>query len=259
MPSRRLPLAVVICLLLALVVGSWWLFVRLGSTPSEGPTDSGVLGPPPDDRRPNIILVTLDTVRADRLSSYGASRPDTPHIDALAAEGVLFLDAATTVPFTLPAHSSMMTGVYPPRHGVRENVGYVLDERLPTLAEHLRDAGWDTAAFVSSFVLDSRWGIARGFDTYFDDFELEEDKPANLGSVQRDGAETVRRAIEWLDRAPERVEARSPDEVDALSGREPFFLWLHLFDAHDPYEPPEPFASRYPLHPYEAEVAYVDS
>jgi len=136
-----------------------------------------------------------------------------------------------------------MTGTYPPRHGVRENVGYVLDDSLPTLAERLAEGGWTTAAFVSSFVLDSRWGIGRGFDTYFDEFEPEEGERANLGSVQRDGAETVAEAVRWLDDRPEG----------------PFFLWLHLFDAHDPYEPPEPFKSRYPRRPYEAEVAYVDS
>jgi len=192
---------------------------------------------------PHVILITLDTLRADRLSSYGSERVATPHIDSLAAEGVRFANAASTVPFTLPAHSSMMTGTYPPRHGVRENVGYVLDESLPTLAERLAAGGWSTAAFVSAFVLDSRWGIGRGFDTYFDEFELEEGKRANLGSVQRDGAETVAEALRWLDERPQG----------------PFFLWLHLFDAHDPYQPPEPFKSRYPGRPYEAEVAYVDS
>lgn len=195
----------------------------------------------------HVVLVTVDTLRADRLSSYGSETVSTPAMDRLAREGIRFTNAATTVPFTLPAHSSIMTGSYPPFHGVRENVGYVLDDRTPTLAERLGDAGWSTAGFVSAFVLDSRWGIARGFDHYFDDFDLREEESANLGSVQRDGAETVAEALSWLDSIP-----TGPSS-------EPFFLWLHLFDPHDPYTPPEPFRSRYSGRPYDGEVAYVDS
>jgi arylsulfatase A-like enzyme/Tfp pilus assembly protein PilF len=227
------------------------LLVVVGLMAACGRQDAGSTGArgwlelagdlPPE--RTNVVLVTLDTLRADRLSSYGSRRVSTPAIDRLADEGVLFTNAASTVPFTLPAHSSLMTGTYPPRHGVRENVGYVLDKSLPTLAERLAAGGWSTAGFVSAFVLDSRWGIGRGFETYFDEFETEEGQRANMGSVQRDGAETVAEAVRWLDERP--------------AG--PFFLWLHLFDAHDPYRPPEPFKSRYPRSPYDAEVAYVDS
>ena len=191
----------------------------------------------------NVIVITIDTLRSDRLSCYGAQRVKTPAIDKLAAEGVLFANAASTVPFTLPAHSSLMTGTYPPYHGVRENVGYFLDEDIPTLAEQLKAGGWNTSGFVSAFVLDSRWGIGRGFETYFDDFDLGEMDSPNLGSVQRDGRETLTEAVRWLDERPE--------------GK--FFLWLHLFDPHDPYTPPEPFASQYPGRPYDAEVAYADS
>jgi len=190
----------------------------------------------------NVVLVTIDTLRADRLGCYGDSRIETPHLDALAREGIRFANASTTVPFTLPAHSSIMTGTYPPYHGVRENVGYRLDESVPTMAELLSGAGWTSAGFVSTFVLDARWGIARGFGHYFDDFDLKE-MGGDLGSVQRDGQETVAAALAWL-------EARPPG---------PFFLWLHLYDPHDPYEPPEPFRSRYPGRPYDAEVAYADA
>lgn len=190
----------------------------------------------------NVVLVTIDTLRADRLGCYGNTRVETPHLDRLAREGIRFQNASTTVPFTLPAHSSMMTGTYPPYHGVRENVGYRLDESLPTMAELMASAGRTTAGFVSTFVLDSRWGIARGFHHYFDDFDLKE-MGGDLGSVQRDGRETVAAALDWLD-------GRPPG---------PFFLWLHLYDPHDPYEPPEPFRSRYPGRPYEGEVAYADS
>jgi arylsulfatase A-like enzyme/lipopolysaccharide biosynthesis regulator YciM len=193
--------------------------------------------------RHDVVLITIDTLRADRLGSYGSPRATTPHLDALAVEGVRFTNAATTVPFTLPAHSSMMTGTYPPFHGVRENVGYELGDRLPTLASSLADGGWATGGFVSAFVLDSRWGIGRGFETFFDDFDPAQSASGNLASVQRDGAETVAAALDWLDR-------RSPG---------PFFLWLHLFEPHDPYEPPEPYRSRNAGRPYDGEVAYADA
>src|ERR1043166_1366954 len=110
----------------------------------------------------NLVLVTLDTVRADRLPAYGYTGIETPALDAIAREGVRFANAATTVPFTLPAHSSILTGAYPPPHGGRENVGYGLAGGTPTLAERLREAGYATAGFVSAFVLDGRWGISRG-------------------------------------------------------------------------------------------------
>ncbi len=194
--------------------------------------------------RLNVILVTIDTLRADRLSSYGSELVSTPHMDRLAREGVRFSNAATAVPFTLPAHCSIMTGTYPPFHGVRENVGYSLDETLPTLAEVLSRGGWDTAGFVSAFVLDSRWGIGRGFDRYRDDFQLDPNKPSvNVGHVQHEGPDTIEHALAWLD------EPRD----------QPFFLWVHLFEPHDPYTPPEPYRSLYPDRPYDAEVAYADA
>ena len=194
--------------------------------------------------RLNIILVTIDTLRTDRLSCYGSTHVETPHIDRFAREGVRFDNAASTVPFTLPAHASIMTGTYPPIHGVRENVGYFLEEGTPTIAQSLHDGGRETGGFVSAFVLDSRWGIGRGFDHFFDDFDLGEMETPNLSSVQRSGDETVAEALQWLD---------------TRGKPSPFFLWLHLYDPHDPYTPPEPFKSRYRGHPYDAEVAYTDS
>ena len=208
------------------------------STPSR---DSGTsLTSAPEEL--NVILITIDTLRADRIGAYGSDRVATPNMDRLADEGILFTNAASTVPFTLPAHSSIMTGSYPPHHGVRENVGYVLGSSLPTLAEEMSASGRSTAGFVSAFVLDARWGIGRGFDTYFDEFDLEENESANLGSVQRDGADTISEAVRWLDTSP----------------AQPLFLWLHLYDAHDPYEPIEPYRSQYPNRPYEGEVAYTE-
>lgn len=193
----------------------------------------------------NVILVTIDTLRADRVSCYGSQRVDTPVLDRFASEGVRFSNAASTVPFTLPAHTSILTGLYPPGHGVRENVGYAVGEELTTLAEVLAGGGWSTAAFVSSFVLDSRWGIAQGFGHYVDDFDLSTfDHAPNLSAVQRPGDETIASAVQWLDERPE---------------KQSFFLWIHLYDPHDPYEPPEPWASRHPGRPYEGEVAFTDS
>ena len=195
----------------------------------------------------NVVMITLDTLRSDRLSCYGSKKVDTPNIDSFATEGVRFTNAASAVPLTLPAHASIMTGLYPPGHGVRENVGYVLDAKFPTLAELLAKGGWATGGFVSAFVLDGQWGIGRGYDHYFDDFDLRSlaaGNAANMGSLQRDGADTVAAAVRWLDERP--------------AGR-PFFLWLHLYDPHEPYTPKEPFASRYPGQPYDAEVAYTDS
>jgi arylsulfatase A-like enzyme/Tfp pilus assembly protein PilF len=192
----------------------------------------------------NIVLITLDTMRSDRLSCYGSDRVDTPNIDAFAREGVTFTNAASTVPFTLPAHTSIMTGTYPPYHGVRENVGVRLGDELPTLAELLGMSGWATAGFVSSFVLDGRWGIGRGFDHYFDDFDLSAFDTPDMGSVQRTGDVTVTEAVRWLDERP---------------AEKPFFLWLHLYDPHEPYTPPEPYNSLYPDRPYDGEVAFTDS
>lgn len=223
--------------------------------PATVPTDIGRLLAGASTARPPVILITIDTLRADRLSSYGSDRVETPHMDRLAAEGVRFDNASSTVPFTLPAHSSIMTGLYPPSHGVRENVGYVLGAEQVTLAERFRDAGYLTGGFVSAFVLDARWGIGRGFDTYVDDFDLDSMAGANLGSVQRPGPETIAHALEWLDET-----AASGD--GGAAGRttgSPFFLWLHLFDPHDPYEPPESFRTEYEGRPYDGEVAYTDS
>lgn len=211
---------------------------------SRGAARGSLLGSVPADRL-HVVLITIDTLRADRLSCLG-SDVETPHLDRLAADGVLFTNASTTVPFTLPAHSSILTGTYPPFHGVRENVGYFLGEQNRTLGEILGAEGWQTAGFVSAFVLDARWGIARGFEHYFDDFDLAAFDDPNLGSVQRPGSETIAAATSWLREREAREEER------------PFFLWLHLFDPHDPYTPPEPFRSRY-AHPYDAEVAYTDA
>jgi arylsulfatase A-like enzyme/Tfp pilus assembly protein PilF len=190
----------------------------------------------------NVILLTLDTTRWDRLGAYGDRDAQTPNLDRLAAEGVLFEQAITSVPLTLPAHSTIFTGKLPPRHSVRDNGGYVLDPRHRTMAAMLKEAGRDTGAFVGAFVLDSKWGLNQGFDTYFDKFDVSKYKSISLGDVARRGNEVVDNAMPWLEQHANR----------------PFFAWLHFYDAHSPYDPPEPFRSRFRDRPYAGEIAFVD-
>ena len=190
----------------------------------------------------NLIVVTLDTTRADRLGCYGF-RPDfTPNIDALARDGVVFDHATATVPLTFPSHSSIFTGLVPPHHGVRDNGGFFLDDAQVTLAERLREGGFATGAFVAAWVLERKWGLAQGFDVYSDEFDLSKYKVVSLGTVQKQGDEVMTNTLAWL----ETVRSKR------------FFAWVHLYDPHTPYEPPEPFASRYPDQPYLAEIAYTD-
>ncbi len=191
----------------------------------------------------NLLLVTLDTTRADRIHAYGFDGIETPNLDRLAREGVLFEQAVAPAPLTLPAHSSIFTGKFPPAHGVRDNGGFFLDDRETTLAERLQARGFTTGGFVGAYVLDHKWGVAQGFQTYFDDFDLTKYQSLSLGSVDRPGNEVADKALAWL----------------AGAARSRFFGWVHFYDAHSPYEPPEPFASRYRGHPYVGEIAFVDS
>jgi arylsulfatase A-like enzyme/Tfp pilus assembly protein PilF len=196
--------------------------------------------PAPSDL--NVVLVTLDTARADRFGCYGFGGVETPNIDGLAAEGMVFEAATATVPLTFPSHSSIFTGLVPPHHGVRDNGGFFLDEAKVTLAERLQGAGWATGAFIGAWVLESKWGLAQGFDTYSDRFDLSRYKVISLGTVQKPGDEVMDDALRWLESVRERK----------------FFAWVHLYDPHAPYDPPEPFRSRYPRQPYLGEIAYTD-
>jgi arylsulfatase A-like enzyme/Flp pilus assembly protein TadD len=188
----------------------------------------------------------LDTLRADRLGCYGYSQAETPNLDRLASEGTRFEEAISPVPSTLPSHATILTGLFPQGHGVRDNGTFLLSEENVTLTELLQDAGYETAAFVSSFVIDSRFGLAQGFETYFD---FDEDATASrrgmrdLSHVQRVGGETAERALKWLSRPREN----------------PFFLWVHLYDPHAPFEAPEPYRSRFAERPYDGEIAYTDA
>ncbi|MBI1785400.1 sulfatase-like hydrolase/transferase [Candidatus Sumerlaeota bacterium] len=186
----------------------------------------------------NVVLITLDTTRPDHLGCYGAANARTPNIDALAARGVLFRNAFCQVPMTLPSHTSILTGLYPHHHGVRLNGPYRLADNIPTLAEILKTNGYTTAAFVSAFVLDSQFGLDRGFDVYDDAITRRAE-----GDAERRGGETEALAERWLAH---------------VHGGPPFFLWLHLFDPHMPYDPPPPYAEQFKDDPYDGEIAYAD-
>jgi arylsulfatase A-like enzyme/Flp pilus assembly protein TadD len=192
----------------------------------------------------NLLLVTLDTVRADHLGPYGYAAAETPNLDRLAREGVRFASASSTVPLTLPAHATILSGLLPLQHGLHNNGAGRFPETLPTLATDLKASGYRAGAFVAAFVLDRRFGLERGFDRYDDEIERDPDSPGGL-MAERPGAVVVDRALAWLAEAP------SPDP--------PFFLWVHLYDAHAPYDPPEPFRSRHAGRPYDGEIASVDA
>lgn len=232
-------LAGVGCLVLAAAA---LLVVRWGPPKTEGEARARLAARRPAPADLNVVVVTLDTLRADRLGCYGFRGVETPNIDALAAEGVLFEQATSTVPLTLPSHASIFTGLIPPRHGVRDNGGFFVEKETTTLAERLKDGGYATGAFVGAWVLDSRWGLDQGFDHYSDRFDLSKYKVVNLGTVQKKGDEVMDLALEWLEGVKERK----------------FFAWVHLYDPHTPYEPPEPFLSRYRGQRYVGEVAYTD-
>ena len=191
----------------------------------------------------SVVLITVDTLRADFLGVMGTERVETPNLDALANRGVLFTRARAPVPLTLPSHASMLTGLYPPQHGVRDNGTYVLDDTHTTLAEALNERGYQTGAFVASFVLDRRFGLAQGFDRYDDD-TVSSVEDLESPEAERRGEDVANAFETWLS---------------GIDRDQPFFAWIHLYDPHAPYEPPEPYRSRYAEDPYAGEVAYADS
>jgi arylsulfatase A-like enzyme/tetratricopeptide (TPR) repeat protein len=238
---RPLPLLCGLGTVLA-VAGLAWMWARSRPPRTDAEARARFAARQPRGQDLNVVVVTLDTTRADRLGCYGFGGVATPSIDAVAAEGVLFEQATSTVPLTLPSHSSIFTGLIPPHHGVRDNGGFFLEASKTTLAERLKEGGWATGAFVGAWVLDSRWGLDQGFDVYSDKFDLSKYKVVNLGTVQKTGDEVMNLALEWL----EKVKSRK------------FFAWVHLYDPHAPYEPPEPYASQYAGSPYLGEIAYTD-
>ena len=190
----------------------------------------------------NVVLVTIDTLRADHIGCFGYQLIQTPHLDSLAARGTRFAQAVTSVPLTLPSHASILTGTYPFVHGVRDMGGFVLQESPPTLATLLTRAGFRTAAFVGSVTLDHRYGLNRGFDIYDDEMPPAESE-AGPRKPERRAEVVVNRTLAWLAVRP--------------AGR--FFLWVHFFDPHSPYDAPQPFHGQYAGHPYDGEIAYADA
>ena len=225
------------------IAATGWFFVRGRGQATVSGTDLGTLPGGVRRDRLNLVVVTLDTTRADHMGAYGAKDVETPVFDRIASEGVLFEQAVAVAPLTLPAHSSIFTGKFPPEHGVRDNGGFFLGPEQLTLAEVLKSRGYTTGAFVSAYVLDSKWGLDQGFETYFDDFDVGKQRGFSIGSIQRPANEVLDKALPWITES---------------KGR-PFFAWLHLYDAHTPYRPPEPFASRYGQRRYNGEIAFVDS
>ncbi len=188
----------------------------------------------------SVLFITIDTLRADRIGIYGAKNVETPNIDRLAREGAWARHSTVHVPLTRPSHISIFTGRYPAEHGIRDNVAPALAPDVPLLAEHFQQQGFSTAAFVSSVVLTRQSGLARGFEHYSDKFDIGEDDARFLNTIQKRGDVATGEAIAWMKEHPK------------------FFAWVHLYDPHDPYEPPGRYAVAYADRPYDGEVAYSD-
>jgi arylsulfatase A-like enzyme/Tfp pilus assembly protein PilF len=191
----------------------------------------------------NVVVITIDTLRADHLGCYGYKEIRTPNIDSLANDGVRFERAFTPVPITLPAHTVIFTGTYPTLNGMHDFSGNRLGPEPPTLAGILKERGFATGAVVASAVLDSRFGLNRGFDFYYDHFEFNRLQEANLDEMERPGNVVADEALNWL----------------AQNYQKRFFLWMHLYDPHYPYQPPAPYNDEYRSHPYDGEIAFADA
>jgi arylsulfatase A-like enzyme/Tfp pilus assembly protein PilF len=194
------------------------------------------------DRYPGapVIIISIDTLRADHLPMFGYENVDTPNLDALRKDAILFTNAFSSVPLTLPSHTAMLTGLLPPANKVRNNIGYRLDESLPTIPKLLKSHGYDTGGAVSAYVLRGNAGLASSFDFYDDGVVTKANVP--IGTLQRPGSDTAAIATRWVVEHKQR----------------PFFFFLHLFEPHSPYDPPEPFKSKYASLPYDGEIAAAD-
>jgi len=214
-------------------------------TPKTGPTRSA--------KPPNLILITLDTTRADRMGFLGSKRGLTPNLDALAQQSVIFTRAYAQVPLTTPSHAALLTGTYPQFNHV-EDLGMALRKDLPFLPELLHRHGYRTAAFLGANILDPKSGTAPGFDRGFDlyDADFHDTQPGEdrYHSIERRAGDVADRALHWLS---------GPSDQLSHHQQGPFFIWLHFFDPHDPYDPPPPFHERYAAAPYDGEIAYMDS
>lgn len=238
-PERK-RLVVGALLSLALIGTGAWLVLGGTSGPREGLPSALVAGAAKDF---NVVIVSMDTTRADHIGCYGYHDARTPNLDGLAAEGLRFEHAISPVPLTLPSHATMLTGLDPPAHGARHNGEYRLDPSHTTLAERLKAAGYETAAFVSSFVLDARFGLAQGVDVYDDTVEPKPGDAFGGHDSERKAEAVTNAAVQWLQ---------------SRDSSRPYFLWVHYYDPHADYEPPRPYASLFPTRPYDGEIAYMD-
>jgi choline-sulfatase len=217
---------------------AWLVAITVVATVSQAQTKTGS-SPPPD-----VYLITIDTLRSDHVHCYGYDPIQTPAIDSLARDGIRFTQAFTPSPITNTAHTSILTGLLPSVHGVT-NFGIPLATIYPTWAELLKQNGYQTAAFIGAVILDSRRlapGLDRGFD-YYDNFPTDAKESEHWGAVERRGPDVVERAQTWMDAHP----------------GNPRFVWVHLYDPHDPYEPPAPYSQIYKDRLYDGEIAYADS
>ena len=225
---------VLLILTLSLAPGVW-----AGAGKPVRPAPKAVL-------RTNIILITMDTTRADRMGFLGSKRGLTPNLDALAQQSAIFTRAYSQVPLTTPSHAGMLTGTYPQFNHL-EDLGIPLGKDLPYAPELLHRHGYHTAAFIGANILDAKGGTAPGFDRGFDlyDTDFHDPRPGEdrYHNVERRAGDVADRALRWL----------SQHQTEA------FFIWLHFYDPHDPYDPPSPFKERYTKEPYDGEIAYVDS
>src|SRR6266849_4753480 len=192
---------------------------------------------------PNVVVITIDTLRADHLGCYGYKQIRTPNIDALAADGARFERAYTAVPVTLPSHTVMFSGTYPMLSGMHDFAANKLSPTQATLASVLKDNGYTTGAVIGSAVLDSRFGLNRGFDFYYDHFDFNRLQESNLDEMERPGNVVADTALDWL----------------AKNNQKKFFLWMHLYDPHYPYRPPAPYSEQYKDRPYDGEIAFADA
>jgi arylsulfatase A-like enzyme/Tfp pilus assembly protein PilF len=216
----------------------WLLALPAGAQGSAAPKKASQATPPV-----NLLLITIDTLRPDHLGCYGYDQIQTPNVDSLASDGIRFQQAYTPIPITLPSHTVMFTGTYPMMSGMHDFSGNNLNPSQPTLATVLRERGYDTGAVIAAAVLDRRFGLNNGFDFYYDHFDFSRLAETNLDRMERPGNEVVDQALAWL----------------ARPRKKPFFLWVHLYDPHHPYQPPPPFNEKYKSNLYDGEIAFADS
>lgn len=207
----------------------------------------------------DVVIITVDTLRFDRLGIYGYKSIETPNIDGLGKHGVVFEQARVPVPLTLPSHTSLFTGLYPPSHGVRDNGKYKAAESLVTLAEIFKKEGYNTGAVVGSFVLDNRFGLNQGFDHYDDSgFKIEKDGRELFFPPERAAKDVTDHALKWLNSIYGGGQGTVVKDSIVNGKEQRFFLWVHYFDPHTLYNPPDPYASKYKDDLYDGEIAYTD-